>query len=322
MNMNEYNKVITEKVIEALEKGVAPWRKPWVTFGNQCPDPRRVAVSYTSGECYSMSNQWSIMIAGLRSKHLGPGEYATFKTIKENGGKVKKGMHGATVYFFKTLAPVPVKDKNGNIQIDDAGHVIQFVPWVARAYTVFNIYTQCEGIAPKWLDRAVEAEKNAAAAGPSAGASDIPAARDMVNAYMAREHIVLTHGGESAFYAPLVDSITLPLFESFKDPAAYYLTAFHEMTHSTGHQKRLNRLAKHPSYAREELVAEIGASTLCAYMGIDPQIDDAAAYCKAWLARLKDDAGAVPFAARHALKACDSIVDGPVANEHGETDAA
>ena len=58
--------------------------------------------------------------------------------------------------------------------------------------------------------------------------------------------------------------MVLPLKEQFKGEAGYYGTAFHELTHSTGHKDRLNRITAgsfsfgHETYSKEELVAEIG----------------------------------------------------------------
>jgi antirestriction protein ArdC len=79
-----------------------------------------------------------------------------------------------------------------------------------------------------------------------------------------------SHGGGAAFYVPARDTITLPPRAAFPIGADYYGTLFHELTHSTGHPSRLNRLGVaevapfgSPVYSREELVAELGAAFLC-----------------------------------------------------------
>jgi antirestriction protein ArdC len=57
-------------------------------------------------------------------------------------------------------------------------------------------------------------------------------------------------------------------------------------------------------YAREELVAELGAAFLCADLGITPEIrDDHAAYLGHWLQALKEDKRAIFSAAAHAQRA-------------------
>ncbi len=101
------------------------------------------------------------------------------------------------------------------------------------------------------------------------------------------------HGGNSAYYAPSRDIIQLPPFEAFKDKESYYATALHELTHWTKHEHRLDRDFGRQKfgdvgYAREELVAELGAAFLCAELGITPEIrDDHAAYLGHWITALK-----------------------------------
>lgn len=75
------------------------------------------------------------------------------------------------------------------------------------------------------------------------------------------------------------------------------------MTHWTRHESRLNRdfngkrFGDH-GYAREELVAELGAAFLCAVLGITPEVrEDHAAYLEHWLAILKEDKRAIFSAA-------------------------
>jgi len=62
-------------------------------------------------------------------------------------------------------------------------------------------------------------------------------------------------------------------------------------------------------YAREELVAEMGAAFLSGQAGIvERTIDNSAAYIKSWLERLKDDTRLVVQAAAQAQKAADFIL--------------
>jgi antirestriction protein ArdC len=121
------------------------------------------------------------------------------------------------------------------------------------------------------------------------------------------------HGGNRAIYTPARDAIQLPPFEAFKDKESYYATALHELTHWTKHERRLERdfSAKRfgdYGYAREELVAELGAAFLCADLGITPEIrDDHAAYLGHWLNVLKEDKHAIFSAATHAQRAADFL---------------
>src|SRR4029077_8726138 len=101
-----------------------------------------------------------------------------------------------------------------------------------------------------------------------------------------QEQIEVSHGGNRAFYQPSTDSIRMPEKESFDNSESYYSTLFHEFTHSTGHESRLNRpgiVETHffgdEIYSKEELVAEMGAAMLCGIIGIENKtIKNSASY--------------------------------------------
>ena len=100
-------------------------------------------------------------------------------------------------------------------------------------------------------------------------------------------------GGNQAFYAPAIDRIQLPERSAFNNPAAFCATWAHEAIHSTGHQSRLDRDQKgkfgSKSYAREELVAELGAVLLCDRLEIGSEIESHAAYLCHWIGLLKKE---------------------------------
>ena len=323
MTIKQANEYITHEVLRALEKGVIPWHQPWKCAENATPDPRIMPVSFATGKCYSLANQWLIMLSGH-----GAGEYATFAQVKAQGGTVKKGEHGVGVFFYKTLAPIPLRDKEGKIQIDDLGRVIQFTPWIARLYKVFNVYTQCEGVSPKWKERAENAERELAKR-EGVEVSPIDSADAVVAGYTEREGVVIRHGGERAFYSPFDDSITLPARELFDSMPYYYKTLFHEIAHSTGNAKRLKRkmggLFGNYDYGREELVAEMTAAMIMQYLALPVNLPDSAAYIKSWMKACKEDEGAIMYASRQALKACSFITGETAAAEDegdGDTDKA
>ena len=126
----------------------------------------------------------------------------------------------------------------------------------------------------------------------------------------------LAHGGASAHYMPSTDVVTLPERDTFTDGAGYYSTAYHEATHSTGHVSRLDRFGANGEpqhfgtarYAREELVAEMGAAILCATAGLEPRIDQNAAYIASWLTVLAEDSTLVVKASAQAQKATDVVL--------------
>ena len=149
------------------------------------------------------------------------------------------------------------------------------------------------------------------------GAEPLEAAQEIIYDYLSREGVKLTHTeGDRAFYRPSTDEVVLPLRKQFMSTAEYYGTAFHEILHSTGHSKRLNRLSK-PSffgtedYSKEELVAEIGAATLINHVGLETStsLRNNAAYIQNWLKVLKDDKRFIVSAAGKAERAVNLILN-------------
>jgi len=130
---------------------------------------------------------------------------------------------------------------------------------------------------------------------------------------------IIKHGGARACYVPSMDRVEMPFAEMFRTEQDYYSVLFHEMTHATGHESRLNRKGVagsdgawssfgSQSYAQEELVAEMGASFLCGQNGlVERIIENSAAYIQGWLERLKNDPKLVVQAAGKAQRATDFI---------------
>lgn len=266
---------VTARIVEQLEQGVIPWQKPWIASG--------AAISHSTGKPYSLLNQ--ILLAR-------PGEYATFKQIQQEGGRVKKGAKSSMVVFWKWLE-----------QEDEETKEIKKIPFL-RYYNVFHI-DQCEGI------KAKHSKPLPNIAQPDEAAEAI--ARD----YLTRSGVRLIHEeGNRAFYRPSTDSITLPLLAQFKNTAEYYSTLFHEMTHSTGHSSRLDRLTKvaafgSEEYSKEELVAEIGAAALVNHAGLETSssLTNSAAYIQSWLKALQDDKRLIVSASGRAEKAVNLILN-------------
>lgn len=278
---------VTDRIVEQLENGIIPWHKPWTGIQSG-------AISGTTGKPYSLLNQML-----LRK----PGKWYTFLQAKELGGSIRKGEKGSMVVFWKPVA-VTEKDKDGN-------ETKKMVPML-RYYTVFHA-SQIEGLP--------ESEAVSEAFSPVHNLS----ADATIQNYVTQEHITLDlRKSDEAYYAPLLDRVVLPLMEQFPDTAEFYSTAFHELTHSTGHKSRLDRLTvgarfgKDDEYSREELVAEIGAATLMASHGLESKktLKNSAAYIQSWLRALKNDKQMIVWAAGRAAKAVDFILS---ASESSET---
>lgn len=240
------------------------------------------AISHTTGKPYSLLNQ---MLLGRA------GEYLTYKQVQQEGGYVRKGEKAHMVVFWKWI------DKED----EDTGEVTQ-IPFL-RYYNVFHV-DQCEGIKARF-----------AAQLPQTANADATA-EAIIADYVQREGVHMEHvAGDRAFYRPSTDSITLPLLKQFKETAEYYSTAFHEMVHSTGHMKRLNRLdaTAHfgsEDYSKEELIAEIGSAALVNRAGLETakSFRNSAAYVQNWLQVLKNDKRFIVSAAGKAEKAVALIM--------------
>jgi antirestriction protein ArdC len=169
------------------------------------------------------------------------------------------------------------------------------VPFLKR-FTVFNV-AQCEGL------RAGLAADPA----PLPEREIVPVAEEVI----AASGVEFRIGGDRAYYAPDPDFVQVPPQPAFFDQVNYYRTCLHELTHATGHPKRLGRDLRNAfgsrDYAREELVAEMGSAFLCAALGIVPTVRHAD-YIGSWLEVLREDNRAIFRAASAATKAADWLL--------------
>ena len=272
---------VTDRIIRQLEKGVIPWEKPWTGVQGG-------AYSGVTGKPYSLLNQML-----LRK----PGAYFTYNEVTRCGGHVRKGEKSNMIVFWKQLTITEATD-------DETQEPEEKKAFVLRYYNVFHI-DQCDGLT-------VEAPQTTTKRPTS------PAADKVITHYTIRENLTLRHQkGDEAYYSPSRDCVVLPLIEQFTDLAEYYSTVFHELTHSTGHATRLNRLAANAhfgntEYSKEELTAEIGAAALMNYTGTETAkaFRNSAAYIQNWLTALRNDRRMIVYASGAAAKAVDYILAG------------
>jgi antirestriction protein ArdC len=299
--MRDMHREITDKILAQLKTGVAPWRKPWSArvgaHGSVMP---RNAVT---GRFYSGANV--LLLWGVAEvEGYGP-RWLTFKQAKAAGGTVKKGEHGCPIIFVKRII---VKDKKD----PDAHKAIGFL----KAYTVFNV-SQCEGLPDSVMG--IGEPRQHGPVNPDGRDADL-------DAFVAATEIRIEEGrGARAAYAPALDRIAMPAFESFVGAHAYYSTLFHEMGHATGHEGRLNRNLTGKfgdrSYAAEELIAELTAAFTCAEWGIDMG-EAPAAYIDHWVSLLSQKETAIVTAASAASKAVDWLRGKVSAEEADEEEPA
>lgn len=267
---------ITERILALLDEGTVPWHKPWTAAQTM---PRNLC----SQRDYHGINVWLLASMGYVSPF-----WATFNQIKEAGGSVRKGEHGTPVVFWKTY-------EKTTAETDDVQK-----RFVLRQYTVFNV-AQCEGLAVPTVEV------------PQHDFTPIEVCEKLVGNMPQRPAIL--HGYAQACYRPSADVVHMPDATAFPQREEYYSTLFHELTHSTGHADRLNRATLTDMvpfgtacYAREELVAEMGAAYLCGVCGIDNvTVTNSAAYIAGWRKALRNDPACVVIAASQAEKAANFI---------------
>jgi antirestriction protein ArdC len=231
---------------------------------------------------YRGINVFLLMAMNYESPH-----WLTLRQANLLGGQIKPGEKSCPVVFWK---PMKVKDKESG---ED-----RKIPFL-RLYHVFNV-AQCTGL------------KNIPPADDSAFIETLPA--ELVANMPQRP--VIKQGMTAAYYSPVNDLIGIPDTSRFESADHYHATLFHELVHSTGHEKRLKRASimerngyGSDPYGKEELIAELGSAFLCGHAGIvDRTIDSSAAYLEGWLQQLKEDKTLIVHAAAQAQKAADFIL--------------
>lgn len=266
---------VTEDILAALDRGIVPWSQPWRNLG----EGHR---NLTSDHAYRGVNPLLLDVRAMMNGYEDP-FWLTFKQAKEAGGCVRKGEKAQTVVFWKRQR---VEDRETGEE--------RVIP-ILRFFHVFNV-AQVDGV------EAPERE-------PLPPFDPIERAEQVIAAMPNRPEIA--HGGDSAFYALSTDHVRLPLPGAFETRDAYYSTAFHELTHSTAHESRVGRKLGRKGtadYAREELVAEIGATMLARTCGVDPCIEQSAAYIDHWRRAVSEDRKLVVLAAARAQRSSDYIL--------------
>jgi antirestriction protein ArdC len=278
---------ITDQIVADLEQGVRPWLKPW---NADHMDGRITRPLRHNGIPYQGVNVLTLWMAACAKDYAAP-IWMTFKQAIDLGGAVRKGEKSSLVVYANSITRSETDPDTGEEQARDIHYM--------KGYSVFNTaqidglpaqyYAKPEPLAPRF-HRIAHAE-----------------------AFFAATRADIRHGGNRAYYAPSLDTIQMPPFESFRDPESYYATLAHEGTHWSGHGSRLSRSFGSKrwgddGYAVEELVAELGAAFLCADLGLAaaPR-DDHASYIDHWLRVLKQDSRAIFAAASHAQRAADFL---------------
>jgi antirestriction protein ArdC len=280
MNNSQIYAAITEKIIANLETARS-WMKLW-----QVPSP----VSM-NGHYYRGINRLVLSSDPFKSR-----VYGTFQQIRANGGQVRKGEKSTIVVFWKSS--VEKEEATGETK----------KMFLLKFYHVFNseqadfdeLGTKKIAELQKLVDERINSEQLEAEA--------------IIEGYENGPELCFSDKDDRAYYAPVADLISVPDKKYFTNSSAFYRTLFHELGHSTGHPKRLNRFDGMSNsygdipYSKEELVAELCSSFLAGVAHLDLDIRNSAAYIKGWASALRDNQKWVMWAAARAEKAADHIL--------------
>ncbi|NLR97290.1 DUF1738 domain-containing protein [Rhizobium sp. P38BS-XIX] len=271
---------VTAEIIVAIEQGTGEWRAPWFHDGASIARPTNIA----SGKRYRGINTLALWAAGFAAGHS-DGLWGTYKQWQEAGARVREGERSTTVVLWREMATSRQADADAT---DEDGHRRM----LARAFSVFNI-AQVDGYERSPVPVLPESERLAHA-----------------EAFIANLHVKTMFGGSEAYYQPSADTVFMPPFASFRDPASFYGVWLHENGHASGAKTRLDRDLSgrfgSAAYAAEECCVEILSGLVLADLGIahHPRPDHAA-YVASWLEVLKDDPKAIFTAASKAQQAAD-----------------
>lgn len=288
----DFRQEVTDNIVALLEKGVAPWQKPWNAQAHAA-----MPMNPTTDKPYRGGNAVHLLTVGLQKSYDDP-RWMTYKQAAEQGWQVRKGEKGTQIEFWDVK---PESKKAGTRTEDAQEPKAEDQPehrLIHRIYTVFNA-RQIDGIPPH-------------APQPAKPFEAVEAGERILSSSGAK---IAHDQADRAFYNRQSDSIHLPPKDAFKDPGAYYGTALHELAHWTGHPQRLNRSTLTESYrfgdqnyAKEELRAELASVFIAAEKGIPHDPESHAAYVGSWIQALKQDKHEIFRAAHDASKATDLLL--------------
>jgi antirestriction protein ArdC len=290
-SQSEIRQQITHEIINSLQQGIVPWKRPWSADRN-CGRPTNVVTK-------KPYNGINILLLALHNQtYRSDGKFfATFKQWQSIGGQVMarpsgvpKGEGGAKVILYKPISKTKTNGKGEEVEDNFC---------VMREYSVFNI-DQVEGDHLDHL-RAGFADNN----------TDPEVSIHEADELIRNADVDVFHGGNRAFYDPAIDAITMPHKHQF-DGTAYYESLFHELGHWSEHPERLNwdRNKEGNSYAMGELISEMSSCFVCSELGIPlaEGIGNHVSYLGNWLKALKNDPTFIFKASTQASKVTDFLM--------------
>ncbi|EPW1436642.1 ArdC family protein [Salmonella enterica subsp. diarizonae serovar 16:z10:e,n,x,z15] len=300
--------MVTDRIVAALEQGTAPWRRPWTSADAGCSGG--LPSNALTGRCYSGVNVLLLWMAAEEGGYTSD-RWLTYRQAQEAGGQVRKGETGSLAVIYKDWTK-PAEDEHGSRLYDTDGSPLTETVPMLRQLHLFNV-AQCDGLpehmqVPQPDDGAQRPVEDYAVVSP-ARLADVQKMLEATGVQLGSRY------QSQAYYRPTADTIVMPLTSQFDSEADYWATLLHEMVHSTGHGKRLDREGITSSsrrhgdrvYAFEELIAETGSAFLCAQLGIYGEVQHES-YIDSWLQVLRSDKKALFRACSKAREATEYLL--------------
>lgn len=307
--------MVTNMILETMKGDGLFWREPWAGGGKKSKKVKvnimgPVPANFVTKSPYSGVNYWLLKYVAPAKKNYTILNYLTINQVNQLGGKIRKGATAWPVIYYSLIYRYDGKnitEDQYEALSDDERKKAQKIPFI-QYYRVFNAQ-DVEGV-PGIMEQ-VQARKTVL----QYEVEPIKAAEAIVKSMPKRPYI--QHSKQRrAYYSPGGDFVHMPYIGAFDKEQEYYSTFFHELTHSTGHESRLDRELSmdKKKYAFEELIAELGASYLCAESGVLYfTLKNSAAYITSWSRKLREEMEAdnkfFLKAAAKAQQASDFILD-------------
>ena len=280
---------VTDRIIQALEQGTAPWVRPWSVESDPFP------INAATRRRYRGINTLLLHLTALQCGYA-RNRWLTYRQALSLGAHVRCGEHGVGIVFFRVIEVSP-EDQHSRVTGSQDASREDDTPRSARLlriFTVFNV-AQIEDLPARLT------EPEAVIGWDTVGEAE---------AIIQSSGADIRYGGNAAYYSPGPDRIQLPPRAAFKQAEDFYATALHELIHHTAHPTRLARPLNpkgHPAYAMEELIAELGSAFLCAHCRLDGELHHPE-YLSHWLEALRVDKRAIFTASVQAQKAADFLL--------------
>ncbi len=296
---------LANSLIELMEKGVNPFRRSWTREAQH--------TNFSTGDEYQNGNLICLEIARITRGYTSP-YWLGFGQAKKMGLSIIKGSKGSII-----LRPVAMKkellDTNGRPVKDALGN---------PEFSCFTIFTPCRVFNLDCFKKTEKVEKRLQELNKEVAVQQCPVSSNesiaikKLMTYRETHNINFSETGNSAFYDPIFDSITVPNKERFETISLFCSVTAHESVHSSGADKK-GRLARvgitskkatfgTDLYATEELIAELGAFLICNDLQIDSNNDVHASYLDGWIKRLRKEPKHLLTVIGHAVKAKNLIL--------------